>query len=137
MKLSEIMKNNTNISLATIDGEGKPRVRMFNHQFIVDGKICFATGNQNSTHANLQANPNAEIMQFSRGMYVRIAGEAIRAAGEERTEMLERLALANPRLIEMYTPEGFQAKMEVYYFINPDVRVSEHKTHTPIEVEIA
>ncbi len=137
MKLSEIMKNNTNISIATVDSDGKPKVRMFNHQFIVDGKICFATSNQGSAHANFAVNPYAEIMQFARAMYVRVGGKVVKAEGQERTEFLAMVAEANPRLVEMYTPEGFEQKMEIYYFDAPEVSVVDFKTHQPVEVEVA
>ncbi len=137
MKLSEIMKDNTSISLATVESEGKPRIRMFSHQFIVDRKICFATSNQASAYADFAVNPYAEIMQFTRGMYVRASGEVVKAEGDERVTFLARVAEANPWLVEMKTKEVFDQTMEVFYLDTPKVTVVDYKTRQPIEVEIA
>ncbi len=136
MNLSEILKDQTMISIATVDESGQPKVRMFNHQFIVDGKICFATANTGSAFAELNANPKAEIMQFARAMYVRINGEVAFFEGEEKEAMKAKLAEANPRLIEMYTPEGFDQKMELAYFVEPNVSVTDFKTREAVPVEI-
>lgn len=136
MKLSEIMKDNTNISIATVDSAGMPKVRMFNHQFIVDGKICFATSNQGSAYADFATTPYAEIMQFARAMYVRIGGKVVKTEGQERLAMLEKVAAANPQLVTRYTEQGFAEKMEVFYFEGPAVNVVDFKTHSKVEVEI-
>lgn len=136
MKLSEIIKDNTMIAFATVNEAGAPKVRQFNHQFIIDGKICFATSNQGSAYADLQKNPNASMMQFARAMYARVNGQVEFATGEEKANLMAKLEAANPKLIEMYTKEGFDAKMEVGYFIDPEVSVVDFKTHTPVEVEV-
>lgn len=136
MKLSEVLKNNTMISIATVDEEGKPKLRTFNHQFIVDGKICFATSNLGGAYSELKDNPNAEIMQFARAMYTRVAGEVKFAEGALKDELKGILEKENPTLVNMYTKEGFDEKIEVGYFIDPVIRVMDFKTREKIEVEI-
>ncbi len=136
MNLSEVLKDQTMISIATVDSDGQPKVRMFNHQFIVDGKICFATSNTGSAFAELNQNPKAEIMQFARAMYVRIKGEVAFADGEEKATLKAKLAEANPKLIEMYTEEGFEVKMEIAYFVDPVISVTDFKTREAVSVEV-
>lgn len=136
MKLSELLKDQTMISAATVDSEGKPKVRMFNHQFIVDGKICFATANVNSAYSEIEANPFVEIMQFSRGKYIRVSGKVVISTGEEKAQLMAKLEAENPKLIEMYTKEGFDAKMEVVYFEAPEVKIVDMAIRQPVEVTI-
>lgn len=136
MKLSELLKDQTMISAATVDSEGKPKVRMFNHQFIVDGKICFATANVNSAYSEIKANPFVEIMQFSRGKYIRVSGKVVISTGEEKAQLMAKLEAENPKLIEMYTKEGFDAKMEVVYFEAPEVKIVDMAMRQPVEVTI-
>lgn len=136
MKLSEVIKDNSMVAFSTVNSAGEPKVRQFSHQFVIDGKICFATSNQGSTYAELQVNPNAELMQFARAIYSRISGKIQFATGEEKEQLLAKVADANPRLIEMYTPEGFAQKMEVGYFVEPNLKIVDYKTRQPIEVEV-
>lgn len=137
MNLSELLKDQTMISAATVDSEGKPKLRMFNHQFITDGKICFATANVNSAYSEIKANPFVEIMQFTRGKYIRVSGKVIIAEGQEKAELMAKLETENPKLVEMYTKEGFDAKMEVVYFEAPQVNIMDMVERTPVEVTIA
>ncbi len=136
MNLSDILKDQTMISIATVDETGQPKSRMFNHQFIVDGKVCFATSNTGSAFRELNANPKAEIMQFARAMYVRINGEVAFFEGDLKAEMKAKLAAENPKLIEMYTEEGFEAKMEIAYFVEPQISVTDFKTRESVSVEV-
>lgn len=137
MNLSELLKDQTMISAATVDSEGKPKLRMFNHQFITDGKICFATANVNSAYGEIKANPFVEIMQFARGKYIRVSGKVVIAEGQEKADLMTKLENENPKLVEMYTKEGFDAKMEVVYFEAPEVKIMDMVERTPIEVTIA
>lgn len=136
MILSEILKENTNISMATVDSEGRPKNRIFSHQFIVDGKICFATSNTSSAFAEITNNPYGEFTQFARAKYTRVGGKIIVAEGEEKATLKALVAEKNPKLISMYTEEGFEQKIEVCYFENPDVRVKDFKTFQMIDVEV-
>lgn len=136
MNLSEILKDQTMVSIATVDASGQPHVRMFNHQFIIDSKICFATSNTNSTYAEINENPKVELMQFARAKYVRISGPVVIAEGQEKKVLKAKLAVENPKLVEMYTPAGFEEKIEVVYFDNPQVKVTDYTNREPIAVEI-
>lgn len=137
MKLSEILKDQSMISVGTVDAKGAPKVRMFNHQFIVDGKICFATSNTGTAYSELVNHPYAAVMQFARGNYVRIGGKVVVTEGEEKEVLKAKLETENPKLIEMYTKEGFDAKIEVLYFEDPELSVVDFKTHQLVDVEIS
>ncbi len=137
MKLSEILKDKTMVYLATVDAKGQPKSRVVNHQFIVDGKVCFGTSNQGNAFAELNANNKAEISQFSRAKYVRVTGEVKFAEGEFKEAMKAKLAEANPQVVAMYTEEGFAEKMEIAYFENPAVKVIDYTNRSIVEVEIA
>ncbi len=138
MKLSEILKDKSMIYLATVDQEGQPKSRVVNHQFIVDGKLCFGTSNQGNTFAELQNNNRAEFSQFTRGKYIRISGEVKFADAELKAELKAKLAEANPHVVAMYTEAGYEAKMEIAYFENPIVRIIDMQERQPVlDVELA
>ncbi len=137
MKLSEILKDKSMVYLATVDAEGQPKSRVVNHQFIVDGKVCFGTSNQGNAYAELTANPKAEISQFARAKYVRVTGEVKFAQGEFKEAMKAKLAEASPQVVAMYTEEGFAEKMEIVYFENPAVKVIDMADRSLVEVELA
>ncbi len=136
MNLSEILKDQTMISIATVDSDGKPKVRVFDHQFITDGKICFATSTKSSAYEELKAFPHAAILQFARSKYVRIDGEVVFAEGEEKAALKAKLANDNPRLVNMKTPEGFEEQIEVLYFVDPQIKVTDFQTRSEVEVEV-
>ncbi len=136
MKLSEILKEGSNITIATVNEQGRPKSRIFSHQFIQDGKIYFCTSNEGSAFKELEVNPYAEISQFARAMYTRIGGKTIVVQGEEKKELKEIVAQNNPMLIQRYGQKGFEQKIEVLYFEEPTVTVRDFKTQSLVDIEV-
>ncbi len=98
--------------LATVDAEGKPRVRPFGTVDLFEGKLYFQTGASKDVSKQMKANPNIEICAFDKesGSWIRLAGKAYvddnRAA---RVHMLEEY----PMLKTMYSPDD--GNTEVFY----------------------
>ncbi len=136
MKLSEILKDQSTITLSTVDGDNKAKSRVFQHQFIVDGKVFFATSNQSTTFAELKNNSHVEFSQFENAKYIRVAGTATALVGEEKVKYKAMMAELNPGIVEMYTPEGFEAKMEIIAIADADVRVKDFADQSVIEVTV-
>ncbi len=136
MNLSELLKDQTNVSCGTVDLEGKPKVRIFTHQFITDGKICFSTATKNSAYAELKAHPFVEITQFSRGNYIRISGEIVFAEGQEKIDLKAKLRAENEKMSRLFTPEKFEEMIEIIYFKDPQIKVMDYTNRQPIEVEV-
>lgn len=135
MKLSEILRDKSTVAIATVDSEGMPHSRAFEHQFIIDGKICFSTSNTNNTYKDLMGNPNAEISQFEQAMYTRISGKIKFVTGEEREALKKLLAEKNPKIPAMFAPE-YDEKVEIGYFVEPQIKILDFKTRLEVEVEV-
>ena len=96
--------------LATVEGD-QPRVRAFGTVNIFDGKLYIQTGKVKKVSKQLRANPKAEIIAFTGGEWVRIAGKLI---PDERVEAKQSMLDAYPNLQAMYS--ATDDNTEVLYF---------------------
>ena len=96
--------------LATVEGD-QPRVRAFGTINIFDGKLYIQTGKVKKVSKQLHANPKAEIIAFTGGEWVRIAGKLI---PDERVEAKQSMLDAYPNLQAMYS--ATDDNTEVLYF---------------------
>ncbi|MBQ6603515.1 MAG: pyridoxamine 5'-phosphate oxidase family protein [Eubacterium sp.] len=96
--------------LATVEGD-QPRVRAFGTVNIFDGKLYIQTGKVKKVSKQLHANPKAEIIAFTGGEWVRIAGKLI---PDERVEAKQSMLDAYPNLQAMYS--ATDDNTEVLYF---------------------
>ncbi|MBO4359254.1 MAG: pyridoxamine 5'-phosphate oxidase family protein [Erysipelotrichaceae bacterium] len=84
--------------LAT-DDNGQPRVRPFGTAEEFEGKLYIQTGKKKDVYRQLLENPKAEICAFSKGTWLRIAGELI---PDDRVEAKKDMLDKNPSLRGMY-----------------------------------
>ena len=84
--------------LAT-DDNGQPRVRPFGTAEEFEGKLYIQTGKKKDVYRQLLENPKAEICAFSKGTWLRIAGELI---PDDRVEAKKDMLDKNPSLRRMY-----------------------------------
>lgn len=111
-KVCTFLKEAGTYYLATVDGD-QPRVRPFGTAHIFEGKLYFQTGLKKDVAKQMAANPKIEICAFTKGVWVRVAGEAVY---DERIEAQESMLEAYPSLKNMYaTGDGNTA---VYYIQN-------------------
>lgn len=123
MNSNQLFKDQTIITLGTIDKDNTPNLRYVEHQFTEDGKIYFATSNQGSAYKELSNNPNIDIMQFEQGMYTRVRGQVKFLAYNEKKAIKEHINQVNPKISVRYGEDGFKQFIEIGYIINPVVDV--------------
>ena len=64
--------------LATVDGDGKPRVRPFMFSVEHEGRLWFCTNTEKDVYAQLQANPWVEICVSDAAFtWLRLSGRAV------------------------------------------------------------
>ncbi|MBR6114657.1 MAG: pyridoxamine 5'-phosphate oxidase family protein [Oscillospiraceae bacterium] len=97
-KACQFLKDAGTYYLATVDGD-QPRVRPFGTANIFEGKLYIQTGLKKDVAKQLLANPKAEICAFTKGKWIRIAGELIL---DERIEAQKSMLDAYPNLRGMY-----------------------------------
>lgn len=60
--------------LSTTDGD-KPKTRPLNFHFVINGKLCFLTGNKKNVYKQLMVNPKVQITAINpRSEWLRIEG---------------------------------------------------------------
>ncbi len=97
-KACQFLKDAGTYYLATVDGD-QPRVRPFGTANIFEGKLYIQTGLKKDVAKQLLANPKAEICAFTKGKWIRIAGELVL---DERIEAQKSMLDAYPNLRGMY-----------------------------------
>ena len=71
----EFLKKNKNVDFATIDENGRPRVRPFEVLAQEDGKLLFVTSNKKKVFAELKETPYVEFTVTSPdSIWIRISG---------------------------------------------------------------
>ncbi len=86
--------------LATMDGD-QPRVRPFGTAHIFEDRLYIQTGLKKDVAKQMAANPKVEICAFDKGVWVRIAAEAVL---DERIEAQESMLEDYQSLKKMYAP---------------------------------
>ena len=99
-KIVEELKKTGVFYIATVDTDGRPRVRPFGAVAEFEGKVYICTNNTKNCYAQMLANPKTEISGMEPdGTWIRVTGKLIRDDRDEaRAAMLE----ANQNLKEMY-----------------------------------
>ena len=71
----EFLKKNKNVDFATVDADGRPRVRPFEVLAQDDGALLFVTSNKKKVFAELKKNPYVEFTVTSPdSIWIRISG---------------------------------------------------------------
>ena len=100
-EVCEFIKQCGTYYLATVDGDGAPRVRPFGTIHIFDGGLYIQTGKVKRTAKQLDACSKAEICAYDgKGTWLRLAGNLV---WDERIEAQESMLDAYPNLKNMYT----------------------------------
>lgn len=101
-KVFEFLKKAGTYYLATVDGNGQPKVRPFGTVDIFDGKLCIQTGKCKPVAKQIAANPNVEICAFTDGEWIRLSGQLAELDSRDaRKHMLD----CYPELRRMYNED--------------------------------
>ena len=73
-RVHDFLKECGTYYLAT-DDNGQPRVRPFGTVNIFDGRLYIQTGKKKDCAKQILANPKVEICGFTKGKWIRVAGE--------------------------------------------------------------
>ena len=98
--------------LATVEGD-QPRVRPFGTAHIFEGKLYIQTGKVKPCSQQILANPKVEICAFTKGSWIRIAGQLVE---DDRIEAKKSMVDAYPSLRGMYDEND--GNTQVFYFKN-------------------
>lgn len=110
----DFMRQNPMGFLATIDENGKPRVRGFGIMVDEQGRIVFGTSNKRRTFGQLKANPHAEwIGKAKNSNTLRVSGDVII---EENTQVKLNAIESNPVIKNIYA--GREDDFEMFYLDN-------------------
>ena len=85
--------------LATVDGEGNPRVRPFGTADLFEGRLYIQTGKKKEVYKQVVAHPEVEICAWKGADWWRIQGELV---PDERIEAKKHMLDAYPGLRKMY-----------------------------------
>ena len=98
--------------LATVEGD-QPRVRPFGTAHIFEDKLYIQTGKVKPCSKQILANPKVEICAFTKGSWIRIAGQLVE---DDRIEAKKSMLDAYPSLRGMYDEND--GNTQVFYFQN-------------------
>lgn len=101
-KAFQFIKEHKDVALATVDGD-KPKIRVFQVMKIENHTLYFATAAHKEINAQLQSNPNVEILGMSGNISVRISGKAVFDVSDEICQEIYAENPVLPRLYKRYT----------------------------------
>ncbi|WP_304942301.1 pyridoxamine 5'-phosphate oxidase family protein [Vallitalea guaymasensis] len=108
------IKENPMGFLATVDENGKPRVRGFGIMITEDNRILFGTSNKRRTIKQLKVNPYAEwITKSKNSSTLRISGDVVI---EEDMQIKLNTIENNPVIKKLYA--GREYEFEMFYLDN-------------------
>ena len=85
--------------------DGQPRMRVLGFKTVLDGKIYFGIGTFKDVYAQIQKNPNCEILAFNGEEFVRWDGKAV-FCDDKRLSMAFGSAL--PEIASMYLKNNLE-----------------------------
>ncbi|MFC2129190.1 pyridoxamine 5'-phosphate oxidase family protein [Bacteroidota bacterium] len=123
-----IDKNSNSGNLATVDEDGRPRVRAFGLMRREETRLVFATSNKKAVYSQLQANPYAEWIINSEDYFttLRIFGNIV---FDDDPEVEKRVLDENPIIKKLYT--GREQEFKVFYLENPEYKWFELRKPPP------
>lgn len=117
-RLNDFLTEAGTFFLATADGS-QPKCRPIGAHLEKDGKILFVIGQHKDVYRQLQKNPLAEIVAFSKGKWLRYTGKAVfDTDGESEHAMIE----AHPYLSKMYNGETGH-KIAVFHLTDAEANI--------------
>jgi uncharacterized pyridoxamine 5'-phosphate oxidase family protein len=124
----QFLNENQNGFLATVDQEGKPRVRPFGFMFEQEGKLYFCTSNQKKVFAEMQAQPWVEYSMMSpQFAWLRIFGKAVFTSD---LSLKAKVIESNPMVKGLYkTPDN--PTLEVFYLDEADAGLFDFSGQPP------
>ena len=128
-EIVQFLKDAGTYYLATVEGD-QPRVRPFGTAHIFEGKLYIQTGLKKDVAKQLLANPKAEICAFTKGKWIRIAGEL---ALDDRVEARKSMLDAYPSLRNMYDEND--GSTAVFYFTKGEATISSF-TEAPKTIQL-
>ncbi|MCT4593035.1 MAG: pyridoxamine 5'-phosphate oxidase family protein [Anaeromicrobium sp.] len=123
------IKENPMGFLATVDENGKPRVRAFGIMITEDNRILFGTSNKRRTFSQLKVTPYAEwITKSKNSSTLRVSGNVVI---EEDVEIKLNTIENNPTIKNIYA--GREDEFEMFYLENIEYDWFEMKITIPIK----
>jgi len=98
-KIYEFLKDCGTYFIASVDENGKPRVRPFGTVDIFEGGLYIQTGRKKACYKQIAANPWIELCAFKDGRWVRLSAKAVE---DNRVEAKKHMLDAYPNLRNMY-----------------------------------
>jgi uncharacterized pyridoxamine 5'-phosphate oxidase family protein/NAD-dependent dihydropyrimidine dehydrogenase PreA subunit len=90
------------VSFATVDQEGHPKIRIIDVMLVDEGALYFCTSRGKDFHAQLMRDPHVAIVGMTRDFkMVRLVGEA-RFVTEDPHAWIDRIFDQNPSMDDMY-----------------------------------
>ena len=117
-KTCDFLKECGTYYLATVEGD-QPRVRPFGTANIFEDKLYIQTGKVKAVAQQIFANPKVEICAFTKGKWIRIAGEL---KEDDRYEAKKSMLDNYPSLRAMYDEND--GNTLVLYFTSASVTLS-------------
>lgn len=111
-RVCQFLKEAHTYYLATVEGD-QPRVRPFGTAHIFEGRLYIQTGKSKEVSRQIAENPKVEICAFTKGKWLRIAGELVE---DDRVEAKASLLEEYPSLKKMYAADD--PNTQVLYFKN-------------------
>jgi len=127
-KIFNFLDSHIEVALATV-GDNKPHIRMFQIMKRVDDTLFFATAPHKRVYAELQGNPNVEIMASNGNIFVRIAGTAMFDVDDATQRAIFNDNAVLPRLYENYNKLVYfkiEAQEAQYFDLTPTPPINEY-----------
>lgn len=113
-KTLQFLKDARVFYVATVDENGKPRVRPFGAAGTFEGKLYICLNNRKPVFKQLTANPSVEISATAADMsWIRFSATAKR---DDRVEARQAMLDSNPNLKNLYKADD--GLYEVFYLEN-------------------
>ncbi|MEN6389089.1 MAG: pyridoxamine 5'-phosphate oxidase family protein [Syntrophomonas sp.] len=122
-EIIKFLQENNMGCFATVE-QGQPRVRPWQFQFELDGKLYFGTSNKKRVFKQLKETPYAAFASFSPTMAtVRLTGQVV---FDSTPKMKDMILKRNPMLQKIYgTPDNIDRSFEVFYLCNGEASYTE------------
>lgn len=104
-RVNEFLNETRVFFLSTTYGD-QPKTRPLNFHFVIDGKLCFLTGNKKDVYKQLMVNPKIQIISINRNTeWLRIEGKV--SLCKDQT-FAEKFLENSPFLKDKYTEIGMK-----------------------------
>ncbi len=127
-EIVEFLKENPVQYVATVDKEGKPRVRPFQFMLDENGKLYFCTSNEKKVYKELSNAPYIEICTSSnKGEWIRISGKVTFSNDTD----IKKYIIENNDLVKSIYKTPDNKVFEIFYIEEGQVTISDFSGNPP------